>query len=139
MADAENVRQRSKKELAEKHDYAITKFAKDLLSTADVLSLALDAVPEAERGEDSTHKDLKNLYVGVDMTRKELLKAFAKYSIVPFNPMDEPFDFNLHTAIFQTPMPGKEPGTIFHVDKVGYKIKDRVLRSAQVGVVKDNE
>ncbi|KAI8899946.1 GrpE-domain-containing protein [Globomyces pollinis-pini] len=139
VADAENVRARTRKELLEKGDYAIQKFAKDLLSTADILSMALDAVPVAERGENTTHPDLKNLYIGVEMTRKELLKTFAQYGITPYESLDQPFDFNLHTAIFQSPMPGKTPGTVFHVDKTGYKIKDRILRPANVGVVKGDD
>jgi molecular chaperone GrpE len=139
LAETENVRTRTQKELKDKEDYAVQKFAKDLLTTADILSMALDAVPEKERGENATHPDLKNLYIGVHMTRKELLKTFEKYGVVGYNPMGQEFDFNLHTAIFQSPMPNLKAGTVFHVDKIGYKIKDRVLRPANVGVVKDPE
>jgi molecular chaperone GrpE len=139
LADAENIRHRTQKEIKEKEEYAIQKFAKELLNTADILSMALDAVPEKERGENTTHPDLKNLYVGVNMTRKELIKTFEKFGIVGYNPMGHEFDFNLHTAIFQSPMPNLKPGTVFHVDKIGYKMKNRVLRPANVGVVKDPE
>jgi molecular chaperone GrpE len=137
LAESENVRKRAAKEIKEKQEYAIQKFAKDLLPTADVLTLALDAVPESQRGELATDKNLKNLYIGVDMTRKSLIKTFSEYGIVGYHPMGHKFDFNLHTAIFQSPMKDMESGTIFHVDKIGYKIKDRVLRSAQVGVVQE--
>jgi molecular chaperone GrpE len=123
LADAENLRTRTQKEIKDKSDYAIQGFAKELLSTADILGMALDAVPESERGDSATHQELKNLYVGVKMTQKELLKTFEKYHVLGYNPMGEPFDFNLHTAIFQSAMAGKEPGTIFHVDKIGYKIR----------------
>lgn len=114
LADAENVRHRTKKELHDKTLYAIQGFSKDLLTTADFLKMALDAVPEQDG-----NKDLKNLYVGVSLTQKELLKTFAKYGISSFDPLGEKFDFNLHTAIFQQAIPGKEPGTVFHVDKIG--------------------
>lgn len=137
LADAENVRHRTQKEIKDKEDYALTKFAKDLLNTADILSMALDAVPESERGETATHPELKNLYTGVSMTRKELTKVLEKYGIVAYDPKGHEFDFNLHTAIFQSDMPDMKPGTVFHVDKIGYKIKDRVLRPASVGVVKE--
>ncbi|KAJ3327071.1 Mitochondrial matrix cochaperone, partial [Kappamyces sp. JEL0680] len=139
LADAENVRTRTQKEIKDKTDYAIQSFAKDLLSTADILAMALNAVPEQERGDNATHKELKNLYVGVMLTQKELLKTFSNYGVEGYDPLGEKFDFNLHTAIFQSAVPGKEPGTIFHVDKIGYKIKDRILRPANVGVVKDPE
>ncbi|KAI8911567.1 GrpE nucleotide exchange factor [Gorgonomyces haynaldii] len=132
LADQENMRQRTQRELVDKEQFAIQKFAKQLLDTADVLSMALDAVPETKREE---NQDLKNLWVGVDLTRKELLKTFKHFGVEPYDPMGEKFDPNMHTALFQAPMADKEPGTVFHVTKVGYKIKDRVLRSAQVGVV----
>lgn len=139
LADAQNVRTRTARELKEKSEYAITSFAKELLTTADILTMALDAVPENERGDKATHVELKNLYHGITMTKKELLKSFEKFGIVGYNPLGEPFDFNSHTAIFMSDVPDKAPGTVFHVDKVGYKIKDRVLRPANVGVVKDRD
>ena len=137
MADAENVRQRTRKELEDKEAFAIQKFAKELLDTADILTMALDAVPEKERGNEATNTELKNLYTGVNMTRSELLKTFKKFGVEPFDPKGEKFDPNLHTALFQAPIQGQEPGTIFQVTKIGYKIKDRILRSAQVGGVKE--
>ncbi|KAI8923429.1 GrpE-domain-containing protein [Entophlyctis helioformis] len=135
LADAENVRQRTRREIEEKQTYAIQKFAKELLNTADILTMALDAVPEAERNGSNEH--LKSLYTGVSMTRTELLKTFKQFGIESFSPLDEPFDHNLHQALFQAPIPNKKPGTVFQVTKIGYKIRDRVLRPAQVGVVKD--
>eukprot|EP00842_Homolaphlyctis_polyrhiza_P004317 jgi/Hompol1/4887/HPOL_003999-RA len=135
LADAENVRQRTRKEIEDKQNFAIQKFAKELLSTADILAMALDSVPEAERSGSNDH--LKNLYTGVSMTRAELLKTLKQFGVVPFDPIGEKFDPNLHQALFQAPVPGKEPGSIFQVTKVGYKIHERVLRPAQVGVVTD--
>ncbi|KAJ3311827.1 GrpE protein, mitochondrial [Boothiomyces sp. JEL0838] len=138
LADAENVRIRTRKEIQDKEAYAVQKFAKDLLDTADVLTLALNAVPESERGENKLNPELGKLYVGVELTRKELWKVFEQYGITHYNPLGEKFDYNLHTAIFQSVVEGKEPGTIIHVDKIGYKMKDRILRPANVGVVREN-
>ncbi|KAJ3318384.1 GrpE protein, mitochondrial [Boothiomyces sp. JEL0866] len=138
LADAENVRIRTRKEIQDKEAYAIQKFAKDLLDTADVLTLALNAVPENERGENKLNPELGKLYTGVELTRKELWKVFQQYGITHYDPLGEKFDYNLHTALFQSVVEGKEPGTIIHVDKIGYKIKDRILRPANVGVVKEN-
>ncbi|KAJ3152374.1 GrpE protein 1, mitochondrial [Geranomyces michiganensis] len=137
LADAENVRQRTRKEVSETKDFAITKFAKDLLSVADVLELALNAVPEAERNS-PTNKHLRELYVGVDMTRSNLLATFKRFNIEAYNPIDEVFDPKFHEALFQAPMEGKTPGTIFNVAKQGYKIGERCLRPAQVGVVQES-
>ncbi|KAL2913009.1 GrpE, mitochondrial [Polyrhizophydium stewartii] len=138
LADAENLRQRTRKEIEDKQTFAIQKFAKELLNTADILAMALDAVPEAERAGASSNAHLKNLYTGVSMTRAELLKTFKQFGVEAYNPINEKFDHNLHQALFQAPMPGKEPGTVFQVTKVGYKIHDRVLRPAQVGVVRED-
>ncbi|KAJ3272081.1 GrpE protein, mitochondrial [Terramyces sp. JEL0728] len=138
LADAENVRTRTRKEIQEKEAYAVQRFAKDLLDTADVLTLALNAVPEKERADNKLNPELSKLYTGVEMTRKELWKVFQQYGITYYNPLGEKFDYNLHTAIFQSVIEGKEPGTIIHVDKIGYKMKDRILRPANVGVVKED-
>ena len=137
LADAENLRTRTQKELQDQKDYAVTKFASDLLNSIDILGMALKSVPEKDIAESSDNKPLKDLYVGVEMTRKELLKVLEKYGVSMFDPNGHVFDFNKHTALFQSPMPNMEPGTVFHVDKVGYMIKDRVLRPASVGVVKE--
>ncbi|KAJ3014560.1 UNVERIFIED_CONTAM: Mitochondrial matrix cochaperone [Siphonaria sp. JEL0065] len=138
LADMENIRQRTKKEVENASSFAVTKFAKDLLDTADVLEIALKSVPEAERTNDS-NKVLKDFYSGVSMTHTNLLKTFKRVGVEPFeNTLGAKFDHNLHEAIFQAPVPGKEPGTVLEVLKSGYMIKGRVLRSAQVGVVTDS-
>ncbi|KAI8353392.1 GrpE nucleotide exchange factor, partial [Mortierella sp. GBAus27b] len=135
LADMENLRQRTAKEVTNTKDYAIQKFAKDLLDTADILTLAIKNIPADEISESSSNTHLKSLHTGVSMTRDELLKTFKRYGVEPYDPINEKFDPNLHQANFQVPMPGKEPGTVFDVQKIGYMIKGRVLRPAQVGVV----
>ncbi|KAK3824732.1 MAG: co-chaperone GrpE [Benniella sp.] len=139
LADMENLRQRTAKEVTNTKDYAIQKFAKDLLDTADILTLAIKNVPADEIAESSTNTHLKSLHTGVSMTRDELLKTFKRYGVEPYDPINEKFDPNLHQANFQVPMPGKEPGTVFDVQKIGYMIKGRVLRPAQVGVVQGTD
>ncbi|KAG0001481.1 Mitochondrial matrix cochaperone [Modicella reniformis] len=139
LADMENLRQRTAKEVTNTKDYAIQKFAKDLLDTADVLTLAIKNVPAEEISETSTNTHLKSLHTGVSMTRDELLRTFKRYGVESYDPINEKFDPNLHQANFQVPMPGKEPGTVFDVQKIGYMIKGRVLRPAQVGVVQGTD
>lgn len=71
------------------------------------------------------------------MTHRMLLQTLSKYGVKPFDPTGEKFDPNEHEALYQAPIPGKEPGTVIDTQKIGYKIKDRVLRAAQVGVAQD--
>lgn len=137
LADAENIRQRSKREIDDTAAYSIQKFAKDLLDTSDFLTMALKSVPEAERSESSSNQALKDLYTGVQLTRNELHHVLKKYGIEEHDPMGEKFDPNVHSAMFQAQIQGKEPGTVFSVQKTGFKILGRVLRAAQVGVVKE--
>lgn len=131
----------------------MTRFAGDLLEVADVLALAMKSVPNSilpssENADEpvppSTDPSLKSptaylgeLHTGVDMTHRLLLQVLFKYHIKPFDPLGDPFDPNRHEALYQAPIPGKTPGSIIDVQKVGYTIKDRVLRAAQVGVAQD--
>ncbi|KAF1799983.1 co-chaperone GrpE [Mucor lusitanicus] len=143
LADQENLRQRSTREVANARDFAIQKFAKDLLDSVDILGMALESVPESFRNKDACDQHEKsditeqliNLYTGVSMTEAELQKTLKRYDIQVDNPIDQVFDPNKHEAVFQAPVPDKEPGTIFVVQKKGYSLKNRVLRPAQVGVV----
>ncbi|KAI8059500.1 GrpE nucleotide exchange factor, partial [Gongronella butleri] len=147
LADQENLRERGRKEVTAAKEFAIQKFAKDLLDTVDILNMALNAVPENIRSKEGAEKEaatvnlaeqLSNLYTGVSMTETELVKTLKRHGIDQHNPEGETFDPNLHQALFQAPMPDKEAGTIFSVQKLGYTIKGRVLRPAQVGVVAES-
>lgn len=130
-ADFENARKRHTRELQSSNQYAITKFAKDLLEVADNLERAAESVTPEEEGP------LKTLHEGVGMTDRILKKVFQKYGIVKVDPMSQPFDPNLHEAMFEVPASeGQTPGNVMHVLNSGYKIEDRVLRAARVGVVK---
>ncbi|CAO3646966.1 unnamed protein product [Cunninghamella blakesleeana] len=150
LADQENIRERSRKELTSAKEFAIQKFAKDLLDTVDILNMALTSVPEGLRKKDTAEDEankasinivdqLTNLYTGVSMTEVELVKTLKRHGVEQHNPDGETFDPNLHQALFQAPMPDKQAGTIFAVQKLGYTIKGRVLRPAQVGVVMESK
>lgn len=109
--------------------------------------MALHSVPEEFRSKEGCiHKDSKELaeqltqlYTGVSLTESVLQKTLKRYDIEVDNPIDQEFDPKKHEAVFQTPIPGKQPGTIFTVQKVGYILKNRVLRPAQVGVVAETK
>jgi len=132
MAEAENVRRRAEREREETSKYAITNFARDLLSVADNLRRALDSLPEHLR----ENEELDNFLTGVEMTEKELLGAFEKHGIVPIQPEGEKFDHNYHQAMFEVESNDHPPGTVVQVVQTGYMIKDRLLRPAMVGVAK---
>ena len=163
-----NLQRNAAREKEQTRDFAITRFASDLLETVDVLSIALKSVPQSVLTSSSTPAStapsdvddsspppsdtpssdtpppktpevyLQELHTGVEMTQRLLLQTLFKFHIKPFDPTGDRFDPNLHEALYQAPIPDKEPGTVIDCQKVGYKIKDRVLRAAQVGVAQDN-
>lgn len=143
-AELQNLQRRSAEEKKTAGEFGISKLAKDLTDSIDVLDLALKSVPEelraAGQGESdakSPQRALTELYDGVSLTRKSILDMLRKHGIERFDPTGEPFDPTLHEALYQVPIPGKEPGSVLDCSKVGYKIKGRLLRVAQVGVVQD--
>ena len=121
------------------------------MDTVDILGMALTAVPESLRSRQSALESeiaqdvekladqLSNLYTGVSMTETELVKALKRHGVEQDDPEGQEFDPNKHQALFQTPMPGKDANTVFVVQKMGYTLKGRVLRPAQVGVVADSQ
>ncbi|KAJ2002797.1 GrpE, mitochondrial [Coemansia thaxteri] len=137
LADAENIRTRSKTEVDNTKVFAIQKFAKDLLDTVDILELALHHVPREHLADKVANKHLVDLFEGVDMTKSSLLRTLERHGVESFDPLDKPYDPNMSHALYQAPIPGKTPGTVFSVEKRGYILKGRVLRPAQVGVVLD--
>ena len=131
VAEAENVRRRAEKEKADAANYAVTGFARDMLAVGDNLHRALEALPEGADLPDS----VKNLIEGVKMTDRELHNIFERHGIKKIDPQGEPFDHNHHQAMFEAPT--EDPnGTVIQVMQVGYKIKERLLRPAMVGVSK---
>ncbi|CAI4231103.1 unnamed protein product [Auanema sp. JU1783] len=136
LAETQNVRNRGNRLVDEAKLFAIQGFCKDLLEVADIMDLAVTSIKE----EDLAKADpaLKNLHDGIVMTKTVLHKTFAKHGLVSVNPQGEKFDPNLHEAVFQLPkaqMPSVDAGCIGHVAKVGYSLKERPIRAAQVGVV----
>jgi molecular chaperone GrpE len=130
QAEFLNLQRNAQREKEQTRDYAITKLATDLVGTVDVLTLALKSVPEEARNGNQ-------LYEGVEMTQRSLLQSLAKYGVEQYDPTGEKFDPNLHEALYTAVVPGKEPGTVIETQKLGYRIKDRVLRAAQVGVAQE--
>ena len=132
LAEAENTRRRTQRERDDAAKYAISGFAKDLLSAADNLRRALDSLPEAEIDDART----RSLLAGVAATERELLSVFERHGIRRIDPRGEAFDHNLHQAIFEAERADRPPGTIVEVLQPGYVLHDRLLRPAMVGVAK---
>lgn len=84
-------------------------------------------------------KEISDLYTGVRMTRDVFESTLRKHGIQKLDPMGEHFDPNKHEATFELPQPDKEPGTVFHVQQLGFTLNDRVIRPAKVGIVKGEE
>jgi molecular chaperone GrpE len=134
LAEMENLRKRTAKEVADARVYGITGFARDVLDIADSLQRALDAVPAETR--ESADPMLKALIEGVVLTERSLLSALEKNGVKKFDPSGEKFDPNFQQAMYEVPDPSVPPGTVVQVVQAGYTIGDRVLRPALVGVAK---
>lgn len=132
LADTENSRRRAIKEREETQKFAITSFARELLSVADNLQRALETCPQTEILPDST----KALITGVEMTEKELLSVLDRHEVKKIDPLHEKFDPNFHQAMFEVETAEHEPGKIVQVLQYGYVLHERLLRPALVGVSK---
>ena len=133
LAEQENTRRIAKRDVEAAKNFAVTSFAKSLLDTSDNLTRALAAVPLEEKEKSPV---LATLYEGIQMTDVGLTKAFEKNGLVKFGEVGELFDPNKHEALFEYVNPAQEPGTIGQVMKPGFLLNDRVIRPAEVGVVK---
>jgi molecular chaperone GrpE len=134
LAEMENLRQRTRREVTDAKTYGITGFARDVLEIADNLQRALDAVPaEAKAAADP---GLKALIEGVELTERSLLNALEKNGVKKFDPSGEKFDPNFQQAMYEVPDASVPAGTVVQVVQAGYMIGERVLRPALVGVSK---
>jgi molecular chaperone GrpE len=132
LAEMENLRKRTSREVADARMYGITGFARDVLEIADNLQRALDAVPAEAR--DNADPGLKALIEGVELTERSLHNTLEKYGVKRLDPAGSKFDPNFHQAMFEVPDPSVPTGTVVQVVQAGYTIGERVLRPALVGV-----
>ncbi|WP_407529859.1 nucleotide exchange factor GrpE [Methylobacterium oryzisoli] len=134
LADMENLRRRTEREVADARTYAVTNFARDMLNVADNVRRALDSVPAESRA--AAEGSLKALVDGIELTERDLIKTLERHGVRPVEPQGQRFDPNLHQAMFEVPNPDVASGTVVQVVQTGYVIGDRVLRPALVGVAK---
>ncbi|GJD99663.1 nucleotide exchange factor GrpE [Methylobacterium isbiliense] len=134
LADMENLRRRTEREVADARTYAVTNFARDMLNVADNVRRALDSVPAESRA--AAEGSLKALVDGIELTERDLVKTLERHGVRPVEPQGQRFDPNLHQAMFEVPNPDVASGTVVQVVQTGYVIGERVLRPALVGVAK---
>lgn len=133
LADMENLRRRTQKEREDTAKYAVANFAREMLTVADNLRRAIEAIPEEARQTDEL---IKGVVEGVELTERDLQGAFERLGIVKIDPMGEKFTHEFHEALYEAPSEDAEPGTVIHVMEIGYVLHDRLLRPARVGVAK---
>ena len=134
LAEMENLRGRTAREIADTRAYGISAFARDILAVADNMERALAAL-DAEIRE-KADAGVKALLDGVELTERELKKVLEKHGVKKFEPLGEKFDPNLHQAMFEMPDPSRPAGTVAQVVQPGYMIGERILRPALVAVAK---
>ncbi|UKZ80468.1 hypothetical protein TrVFT333_008229 [Trichoderma virens FT-333] len=140
VADFRNLQDRTAREVKSARDFAIQKFAKDLVDSVDNLDRALSTVPAEKLKAEEKSEDLQelaNLYEGLKMTEGILIQTLAKHGLERLEPDGIKFNPNEHEATFMAPQPDKEDNTVFFVQQKGFKLNGRVLRAAKVGVVKN--
>ena len=134
LAEMENLRRRTEREVGDARTYGIASFARDVLGIADNMQRALDAARQELSG--STDPGVNTLLEGVELTERELLKALERNGVKRFDPQGEKFDPNLHQAMYEVPDPSVPSGMVMQVIQPGYMIGERILRPALVAVSK---
>lgn len=128
LAEMENLRRRTEREVADARTYAVTNFARDMLNVADNIARALESAPADADGPAKAFVD------GVSLTERDLLKTLERHGVKKLEPEGQKFDPNMHQAMFEVPDATKPSGTVTTVVQAGYSIGDRCLRPAMVGV-----
>jgi molecular chaperone GrpE len=134
LADVENTRRRAERDRLDASQYAVTKFARDILAVADNFARAIEACPADAR--ESASPQVKAVIEGVEATERQLLGTLERYGVKPIDTTDGKFDPNFHQAIAEVPGEGRAPGSIVTVVQTGYVIGDRLLRPAMVTVAR---
>ena len=133
LADGENLRKRTLKEVEHAKKYSHITFVRDLVSSVDNFQRALESVPD---DNSQLSEPIKNLIIGLDIVEKEIITTFEKHNLKQIYPLGEKFDYNFHQAMFEVPTNDTEPGIVVEVSQKGYLLHDRLVRPAMVGISK---
>lgn len=134
LAEMENLRRRTEREVADAKIYGVTGFARDMLSVVDNLTRAIEHVPAEARA--TADPQVNSLIEGLELTARDLEAALGRHGVKKLDPKGQRFDPNFHQAIFEAPDETVPVGTVSQVVQSGWTIGDRVLRPAMVGVSK---
>ncbi len=134
LAEMENLRKRTEREVADQRQYAVASFAREMLTVGDNLRRAIEAVPKESRG--SGDQALDALVEGVEMTERGLEQSLTKHGVRRVEAKGKKFDPSFHQAMFEVEVPDGQPGTVAEEIQAGYAIGERVLRPVLVSVVK---
>ena len=131
-AEFDNYKKRSSREMEEFRKFANQSLIKEMLSVVDNLELAMNST--------NGHKAIdKDLLQGLEMTHKEILKVFEKFSVKPIDAKGQPFDPTFHEAVMQEETNDFAKNTVINEMQKGYMIHDRLLRPSMVVVAKPKE
>ena len=136
MAESENIRKRTLKEVEQAKKYSHISFVRDLVSSVDNLKRALDSVPD---DKNDLPEPIKNLLLGLEIVEKEIVTTLERHNIKQISPLGEKFDYNFHQAMFEVPTNNNEPGVVVEVSQNGYLLYERLVRPAMVGISKKIE
>jgi len=134
LADMENMRKRTEREVTDARIYGISAFARDILGVADNMHRAMQALDDELRAK--ADDQLKALLDGVELTERELMNVLEKHGVKRIEPLNQKFDPNRHQAMFEVEDASVPSGTVVQVMQAGYLIGERVLRPALVAVSK---
>ena len=134
LAEMENLRRRTDREVGDAKTYGVTSFARDMLTFADNLRRAIDAVPAEAR--EKADPAIKSFIEGIDLTERDFLSRLVRFGVKRMEPMGKKFDPNHHEVLFEMPDESVSSGSIVQVIEQGYTIGERVLRAAKVGVAR---
>ena len=134
LAEMENLRRRTEREVADAKTYGVTSFARDMLTVVDNLSRALEHVPADALA--NSDPQIQSVIEGVKLTARDLEAALGRHGVRKLDPKGQKFDPNFHQAIFEAPDETVPAGAVSQVVQTGWTIGDRVLRPAMVGVSK---
>ncbi|MFN3890776.1 MAG: nucleotide exchange factor GrpE [Beijerinckiaceae bacterium] len=133
LAEMENLRRRTEKEVSDAKSYGVTNMARDMIGFADNLRRAIESVPA---GALEAEANLRTLVEGLELTERDFLSRLARHGVKKLEPQGQKFDPNMHEALFEIPDPSVPSGTVMQVVESGYSIGDRCLRPAKVGVAR---
>jgi molecular chaperone GrpE len=137
LAEMENLRRRTEREVQDAKTYGVTSFARDMLTVVDNLARALEHLPAEARA--AADPQIQSVIEGVELTARDLEAALGRHGVKKLDPHGQKFDPNFHQAIFEAPDPSVPSGAVSQVVQSGWTIGDRVLRPAMVGISKGGQ